>query len=113
MAFSLEQLDAFLAERAKAGAGISYTAELLAKGVAHCAKKLGEEAVETAIAAVERDTRALTRESADLLYHLLVLLRAGGVPLEDVLAELQRRTARSGLEEKASRAENAASPPGR
>ena len=103
MAFTLEQLDEFLARRAGATPDKSYTAALLAKGRVHCARKLGEEAVETVIAATEGEYRALRNESADLLYHLLVLLRAGGVPLQDVMAELERRTAQSGHEEKASR----------
>jgi phosphoribosyl-ATP pyrophosphohydrolase len=101
--FSLEQLDAFLAERAKASPESSYTAKLVHKGQAYAAKKLGEEAVETVIAAIEKDRRALTMEAADLVYHLLVVLRIGGVSVQDVLGELQRRTGQSGLAEKASR----------
>ena len=101
--FSLEQLDAYLAERAKAAPADSYTAKLVHKGQAYAAKKLGEEAVETVIAAVEKDRRALTLEAADLVYHLLVVLRIGGVSVQDVMGELQRRTAQSGLAEKASR----------
>ena len=103
MAYTLEQLDAFLAERAKAAPDQSYTAKLIAGGPAYAGKKLGEEAVEAVIAAVERDPRALKMEAADVLYHLLVVLRLGGVPLQDVLAELERRTAQSGLAEKAAR----------
>nr|WP_245422292.1 phosphoribosyl-ATP diphosphatase [Alsobacter soli] len=103
MAFSLEQLEAYLAERAKASPEESYTAKLLAKGPAHAAKKLGEEAVEAVIAAVEGDVQALKMESADVLYHLLVVLRARGLSLQDVLDELARRTAQTGLQEKASR----------
>ncbi|WP_406855601.1 MULTISPECIES: phosphoribosyl-ATP diphosphatase [unclassified Alsobacter] len=103
MAFTLADLEAYLAERAKASPDESYTAKLIGKGPAHAAKKLGEEAVETVIAAVEGDLRALKMESADLLYHLLVVLRARGLPLQDVLDELARRTAQSGLQEKASR----------
>jgi phosphoribosyl-ATP pyrophosphohydrolase len=76
---------------------------LIDKGVAHCAKKFGEEAFETAIAAVAQDDHAFRAEVADVLYHLLVLLRARGLPLADVLLELERRTGRSGLAEKASR----------
>jgi phosphoribosyl-ATP pyrophosphohydrolase len=101
--FSLEQLDAYLAERAKSSPADSYTAKLVHKGQAYAAKKLGEEAVETVIAAVEKDRRALTLEAADLVYHLLVVLRIGGVSVQDVMGELQRRTAQSGLAEKASR----------
>ncbi len=103
MDFTLEQLDGFLAERARAMPDSSYTAQLLAKGRPFCARKLGEEAIETVIAAIQGDRRALVNESADLLYHLLVVLRAGGVPLQDVLGELERRTTQSGLDEKASR----------
>ena len=66
-------------------------------------KKLGEEAVETVIAAVKGDAEALVSESADLLYHLLVVLALAGVPLSAVLAELERRTGQSGIAEKASR----------
>jgi phosphoribosyl-ATP pyrophosphohydrolase len=101
--FTLEQLDAYLAERAKASPADSYTAKLVHKGQAYAAKKLGEEAVETVIAAVEKDRRALTLEAADLVYHLLVVLRIGGVSVQDVMGELQRRTAQSGLAEKAAR----------
>ena len=103
MAFSLEKLAEIIAERARSGAGKSYTKELLDAGIEKCAKKLGEEAVETTLAALSGKPAALVAESADLLYHLLVLLQARGVPLSDVLAELERRTVRSGLEEKALR----------
>ena len=81
----------------------SYTAQLLSRGVEKCAKKLGEEAVETALAAVLGDKVHIAAESADLLYHLLVLLEATGVPLADVMAELARRKGVSGLAEKAAR----------
>ena len=90
-------------ERAAASAERSYTRKLLDKGVAHCAKKLGEEAVETALAAVGRGSRALIAEAADLLYHLLVVLEARGIKLAEVEAVLGERTAQSGLDEKASR----------
>lgn len=100
---SLEDLAAIVAARAAAEGEPSYTRTLLAKGVAKCAQKLGEEAVETALAAVGTDTKAVISESADLLYHLAVLLQARGVSLDDVYAELGRRTNQSGLEEKASR----------
>jgi len=101
--FSLNDLDALIARRAQAGADTSYTRTLLDKGVLHCAKKFGEEAIEATIAAVGQDDAALRAEAADVLYHLLVMLRARGVAFEDVLSELERRTARGGLEEKASR----------
>ena len=101
--FSLEDLSQIIANRAGASADISYTRALLEKGVAHCAKKFGEEATEAVIAAVAEDDAALRGEAADVLYHLLVLLRARKVPLAEVMGELERRTSRSGLEEKASR----------
>ena len=104
MSFTLETLAELIAERARAGGERSYTRKLLDAGPSTAAKKLGEEAVETAIAAVSGDKQALVAESADLLYHLLVVLEARGVALSDVYAELERRTARSGLDEKESRA---------
>lgn len=103
MAMTLEALDARLAARAAAAPDASYTAKLLSRGTAKCAQKLGEEAVETVIAAISHDRDELVKESADLLYHLLVLLRAEGVALGDVMAELDNRTAQSGLAEKAAR----------
>ncbi len=101
--FALDDLDAIIARRADSSAEASYTRTLLEKGVAHCAKKFGEEAIEATIAAVAQDDTALRAEAADVLYHLLVMLRARGVALADVFGELERRTTRSGLEEKASR----------
>jgi len=101
--FTLADLEARVKERAKASAESSYTRKLLDKGVAHCAKKLGEEAVETALAAVGEDRDRLIAETADLLYHLLVVLEARGVSLAEVEAALDQRTGKSGLEEKASR----------
>jgi len=101
--FTLDDLSQLIEHRAQASAETSYTRTLLDRGVAHCAKKFGEEAFETAIAAVAQDDAALRAEAADVLYHLLVLLRARGLPLADVLSELEHRTQRSGLEEKASR----------
>jgi phosphoribosyl-ATP pyrophosphohydrolase len=102
-AFTLADLARIVAERAAAPATESYTAKLIAAGPAAAAKKLGEEAVEAALAAVQGDRGALTAEAADVLYHLLVVLQGAGVPLQDVMAELERRTAQSGLAEKASR----------
>lgn len=90
-------------ERAKAEPGASYTRTLLDKGVAHCAKKLGEEAVEVAIAAVAEDRSRVVAETADLLYHLLVVLHARGIPLAEVEAALAERTRQTGLDEKAAR----------
>ena len=101
--FTLTDLDAIVAERAGAPATESYTAKLIADGPARPAKKLGEEAVEAAIAAATGDRAGLTAEAADVLYHLLVVLRAAEIPLADVMAELQRRTSQSGLAEKAGR----------
>ena len=101
--FTLSDLEALVAVRAEAPPDQSYTAKLLAGGPAKAAKKLGEEAVEAAIAAVQGDRPGLVAESADVLYHLLVVLRGAGIGLDEVLGELERRTAQSGIAEKASR----------
>ena len=101
--FTLADLEKRVHERAKASASESYTRALIEKGVAHCAKKLGEEAIETGLAAVQEDNSRLTAEAADLLYHLLVLLEARGVTLADVEEALEKRTAQSGHEEKSAR----------
>ncbi len=101
--FTVHDLAATIDARAASGGEASYTRKLLDKGAEHCAKKFGEEAVETVIAAIENDRDHLIAESADLLFHLLVLLKARGVKLEDVEAALAQRTSVSGLEEKASR----------
>ena len=101
--FTLDDLARTIAERAQAGAATSYTSSLLAKGPAHCAKKFGEEAVELVIAAATQDDAAVRAEAADVLYHLLVVLKSRDVPLSQVIGELERRTSQSGLEEKASR----------
>src|SRR5712671_5494337 len=103
MTFSLHDLEQRLTERAAASPDESYTRKLLDQGVAHCAKKLGEEAIETVIAAVEEDRARLIAEAADLNYHLLVVLEARGISLADVEAQLAERTRQSGLTEKASR----------
>lgn len=100
---TLTDLEKRVHERAKASAAESYTRSLIDKGVVHCAKKLGEEAIETGLAAVQEDRGRLIAEAADLLYHLLVLLEARGVSLAEVEAALDKRTAQSGHEEKASR----------
>lgn len=102
--FTLADLERLIEARSGAAAETSYTAKLLAGGPPLAAKKLGEEAIETVIASLGRDRGALVAETADLLYHLLVVLRLGGVSLDEVLAELGRRTAMSGVAEKASRA---------
>ncbi|MEJ8310641.1 phosphoribosyl-ATP diphosphatase [Agrobacterium larrymoorei] len=101
--FSLSDLERIVAERASVSPDQSWTAKLFAAGQAKAAKKLGEEAVETVIAAISQDRKNLTDEAADLLYHLLVVLKIADIPLSDVFAELERRTGQSGLQEKASR----------
>lgn len=102
-AFTLADLERIVAERASASPEESWTAKLLAAGPERAAKKLGEEAVEAVIAAVKGDRDELIAESADLLYHLLVVLKARDVALQDVLSQLEARTARSGLAEKVAR----------
>jgi phosphoribosyl-ATP pyrophosphohydrolase len=99
----LERLAATIETRKGASPDSSYTAKLLAEGVERSAKKLGEEAIEVVIAAVAKDKDGLAAESADMLYHFLVVLAASGVSLEDVAAWLESREGRSGLEEKAWR----------
>lgn len=101
--FSLSDLERIVAERASASPDNSWTAKLFAAGQSKAAKKLGEEAVETVIAAVTNDRKNLTDEAADLLYHLLVVLKIADIPLTEVFAELERRTGQSGIAEKASR----------
>ena len=101
--FTLDDLARTIGERARASADVSYTRSLLDKGAAHCARKFGEEAIELAIAAVAQDEAAVKAEAADVLYHLLVVLQARGVPLSAVVGELETRTRRSGHEEKAAR----------
>ena len=101
--FTLADLEAIVAARAAVDPSESWTAKLVAAGQQKAAKKLGEEAVETVIAAIEGDKAALTSETADLLYHLMVVLKIGGVALQDVMGELERRTSQSGIVEKASR----------
>jgi phosphoribosyl-ATP pyrophosphohydrolase len=101
--FTLEDLAKIVASRAQESADKSYTRKLLDAGVEKCAKKLGEEATETVIASTAGTKEQVVAESADLLYHLLVVLKSRGVDLSEVYAELERRTAQSGLEEKASR----------
>lgn len=101
--FTLSDLEATIRERARSGAADSWTARLFAKGMDKAAQKMGEEAVETVIAAVTKDRDGIVSESADLIYHLLVVLGIAGVPFDEVLAELERRTGQSGVAEKASR----------
>jgi phosphoribosyl-ATP pyrophosphohydrolase len=101
--FSLAELETIIHQRAHSSDADSWTAKLFAKGMDKAAQKLGEEAVEAVIAAIRGDRQALVSESADLLYHWLVVLGIAGIPLDDVLKELEGRTSRSGIAEKASR----------
>jgi phosphoribosyl-ATP pyrophosphohydrolase len=101
--FTIADLEQRVSDRAKASAELSYTRNLLDKGVAQCAKKFGEEAVEAVLAAVGEDRERVVGEAADVFYHLLVMLHARGVTLAEVEALLESRTKKSGLEEKASR----------
>lgn len=103
--FTLADLERIVAERARSGDANSWTAKLFTKGMDKAAQKLGEEAVETVIASVSGNREGIISESADLLYHWLVVLALADVPLEDVMAELEKRTARSGIAEKAARKE--------
>ncbi|HSX55119.1 MAG TPA: phosphoribosyl-ATP diphosphatase [Sphingomonas sp.] len=99
----LDTLEAVIRERRTGDPATSYVAKLTAKGRAKIAQKLGEEAVEAAIAAVQDDREGLKGEAADLIFHLLVLLADSGLSLDDVRAELARREGISGIDEKASR----------
>jgi phosphoribosyl-ATP pyrophosphohydrolase len=103
MTFTLDDLAALIKARRNDSASTSYTKTLLDAGMPRIAKKFGEEAVETVIAAMEGDRRALVNEAADTFYHLLVMLEARDISLGDVLRELERRTKQSGLAEKAAR----------
>ena len=102
-AFTLSDLERIVSDRAKASPEESWTAKLCAAGQSKAAKKLGEEAVETVMAAVTNDRENLTYEAADLLYHLMVVLKIADIPLQDVMNELERRTGQSGITEKAGR----------
>jgi phosphoribosyl-ATP pyrophosphohydrolase len=101
--FTLHDLEKRVSDRARESADVSYTRKLLDRGVAHCAKKFGEEAAEAVIAAVSEDKERMIAEAADVLYHLLVVLHARGIALDEVEAELAARSRQSGLDEKASR----------
>jgi phosphoribosyl-ATP pyrophosphohydrolase len=103
MSYTLDDLCGLIAKRAFEAPDSSYTAKLLAEGPSKIAKKIGEEAVETVIAAVSGTREELISETSDLLYHVMVLLQAKGVALDEVLKELERRTQQSGLAEKAAR----------
>lgn len=100
---ALHRLAATIASRKGADPDSSWTAKLFAKGPEKCAEKFGEEAVEAIIEAVKGDRDKLTSEAADVLYHLLVMLAARDVSLDQVLAELERREGTSGIAEKAAR----------
>jgi phosphoribosyl-ATP pyrophosphohydrolase len=99
----IDRLFATIAKRRGADPQTSYTAKLLQQGAERCAKKFGEEAVETVLAAVSGDKQAIAAESGDVLYHLLVLWAACGIKPDDVYAALAAREGQSGLEEKAAR----------
>jgi len=103
MSDTLTRLDALIASRKNASPDSSYTAKMFAKGTAKCAEKFGEEAVEAIIAAAKEDRENLVGEAADVLYHLMVMLAARDVTLDEVVAELASRQAQSGIAEKASR----------
>ncbi|MFZ7090161.1 phosphoribosyl-ATP diphosphatase [Primorskyibacter sp. 2E233] len=100
---TLEELEQIVAARAEASPEESWTAKLLAKGPEKCAEKFGEEAIEAIIEAVKNDPDKLASEAADVLFHLLVMLRARGVALAQVMQVLESRQSQSGLAEKASR----------
>ncbi|HAM91470.1 MAG: phosphoribosyl-ATP diphosphatase [Marinovum sp.] len=100
---TLEDLFASIEVRATADPEKSWTASLLAQGPEKCAEKFGEEAIEAIIEAVKDDKMRLTSEAADVLFHLLVMLKSRGVALGDVMDELARRQGQSGLSEKAAR----------
>lgn len=100
---TLDQLAQTIAERAKADPNSSWTAKLLAKGPEKCAEKFGEEAVEAIIEAIKNDRAGLISESADVLFHLLVMLQSRDIALDEVLAELAKRQGTSGIAEKAAR----------
>ena len=101
--FTVHDLEKRLSDRAAGSPDVSYTRKLLDRGVAHCAKKLGEEAVETILAATTESRERMIAESADLIYHLLVLLKARDISWTEVEAALATRVSKSGLEEKAAR----------
>lgn len=100
---TLSELEQIIAARASADPDESWTAKLLSKGPEKCAEKFGEEAIEAIIEATRGDSARLTSEAADVLFHLLVMLKSREIRLSDVMAELARRQSQSGLTEKASR----------
>lgn len=102
-AFTVHDLEKRVSDRAAESPDVSYTRKLLDRGVGHCAKKLGEEAVETILAATTESRDRMIAETGDLIYHLLVLLKARDISLAEVEAALATRVSKSGLEEKAAR----------
>ncbi len=104
--FSLSDLEAIIEDRASVSDGSSWTAKLVNSGMEKASKKLGEEAIETIIAANAEKAEHVTAESADLLYHLMVVLHMRGIKIDDVLAELAARTKQSGIAEKAARSKS-------
>ncbi len=103
MADTLKHLQTTIRERRVADPALSYVAKLFSKGRDKIAQKVGEEATETVIAAMQGDPAKLTSEAADLIFHLMILCEEGGVSIDDVLAELDRREGVSGIAEKAAR----------
>lgn len=101
--FSLEDLQTIIDERTNCDDGSSYTAQLMNKGTAKCAEKFGEESIEAIIAAIKNDPDELVHEAADVLYHLLVMLKSSDIKLAQVMAVLEQRTGQSGLAEKQAR----------
>lgn len=100
---TLSRLIETIATRSKEDSGESYTAKMLSKGTVKCAEKFGEEAIELITASLGNNRAHIAAEAGDVLYHFLVLLQSSGISVEQVMAELETRTAQSGLEEKASR----------
>ena len=101
--FSLENLASIIHRRAQSNDDNSYTRLLISKGIEHCTQKFGEEVVELVISAIKGDKTEVVRESADVLYHFLVMLKVSDIDLNEVMLELKNRTHQSGLEEKTSR----------
>lgn len=103
---TLERLSHTILARQKANPKHSWTAHLLQQGAEACAEKFGEEAIEAIIACIKNDKAALIHESADVVYHLLVMLASQGIEFDKILSELEARTKQSGLQEKAQRYNN-------
>ena len=103
---TLSALEQIIADRQNADPGVSHTANMLSGGPQGCARKFGEEAIECVLAGGSGDRNGLVHEAADVLYHLLVLLRSNGVTLDQVMLELERRQGMSGVEEKRRRSQD-------